>query len=212
MRLWLVRHGATVNNAEARFTGQTDIGLSETGRFQVELLAARLEEMSFDAIVSSDLKRAQQTAIPIATACKETVIWDRRMREIAMGEWEGRTLHDVRSSDPERFERWQSMPADNPPPGGESLRDVLARVAAAFESCYSRFPDGDVLWVTHGGVLSILAAHVLGLDLNRGVRLRRDNTSLSQISISEAGMQIVLWNDTRHLTENTLQIEKRQVM
>ena len=212
MRLWLVRHGATANNAEARFTGQTDIELSAIGHLQVQALAARLATRSFDAVVSSDLLRARQTALPIAATRSEPVIWDGRLREIAMGAWEGRTVEDVRSKDPVRFASWQVAPADSPPPGGESLRDVRTRVVDALETYCSRFPDGDVLWVTHGGVLSVLVGHVLGLDLNDDGKFRRDNTALSQLSITDTGIQIVLWNDTSHLSEHAGRVEDRQVM
>ena len=212
MRLWLVRHGATVNNAEARFTGQTDIELSAIGQLQVEALTARLANTSFDAIVASDLLRARQTALPIAAACGLSVVWDRRLREIAMGEWEGRTLEDVRSQNAERFALWQSAPADCPPPGGEALRTVRSRVVDALDACYERHPYGEVLWVTHGGVLSVLVAHVLGMELTVDGRLRRDNAAISQVCVSDSGMQIALWNNTMHLSETTSRIEGRQVM
>src|SRR6516162_7245433 len=108
MRLIVVRHGATVYNAEARFTGQTDAPLSAHGVRQSHALAERLQALDCATIVSSDLLRATQTAEAIvATHPTVTVRLDADLREIALGAWEGLTYAEVRERQPEALARWQ---------------------------------------------------------------------------------------------------------
>src|SRR5262249_10521920 len=102
MRLIVVRHGATLHNAEARFTGQANAPLSEHGRTQVQALAERLRTIDFSTVVSSDLLRATQTARQIVAAHPSTTLTlDPDLREIALGAWEGLTYADVRDRQPE---------------------------------------------------------------------------------------------------------------
>src|SRR5262245_1233098 len=95
MRLLLARHGATRNNAEARYTGQSDIPLSSLGERQAEALAKRLFFVRLDAIVSSDLARARATAERVARRHTLPIQLDPDLREIALGAWEGSTYEEV---------------------------------------------------------------------------------------------------------------------
>ncbi|MGZ3679953.1 MAG: histidine phosphatase family protein, partial [Ktedonobacterales bacterium] len=85
MRLLIARHGATPNNAQARYTGQSDIALSALGERQAEALALALADEHFDGIVSSDLRRARATAEAIARYHDLALQMDADLREIAMG-------------------------------------------------------------------------------------------------------------------------------
>ena len=108
MRLLIVRHGATANNAEARYTGQSDVPLSPLGERQVEAVARALADVRLDAIISSDLVRARSTAEAIARYHQVPVLLDPDLREIAIGAWEGLTYAEALRRDPSLVAAWQS--------------------------------------------------------------------------------------------------------
>lgn len=211
MRLVLVRHGATPNNVAARYTGQSDVPLSALGERQAEALAARLASSPFDTIVSSDLVRARATAERLAAVLDRPLQLDADLREVGMGEWEGRTVADVAERYREALAKWERDPVHFAPPGGESLDQFAARVARAL----ARWTDGAtgerMLMVTHGGVVGIAVCLALGLPLEYRRRIGRDNTSITELEFnpipaSESGdifaphsAQLVRLNDTAHL-------------
>lgn len=200
MRLLIARHGATLHNLEARFTGQIDAPLSPLGERQAEALASRLQSMRLDAIVSSDLSRARRTADAIAQRHAQPVIEDADLREISMGVWEGQTVSDVRREWPDLFARVECDPTGAASaPDGESWAQFTTRVDGALMRWLERYPQGDVLWVAHGGVVSALLLRALGLSYERRQQFARGNASLFELRYSAAGVVIVRANDTSHL-------------
>jgi broad specificity phosphatase PhoE len=200
VRLIVVRHGATANNASGRATGQTDVEMSPLGLVQAEALAGRLATATLDHIVSSDLLRARETANRVA-AHHPTVTFslDTDLREITMGEWEGLTQAEVLARDPAHATRWLTDPATVAPPGGETYGDLRDRLLRAIDRWTAAVPAGAVLWVTHGGVMGVLLCHALGLDLSRRFQFRRDNASITELVIENGTMILVRHNDTAHL-------------
>jgi len=155
-KLYLIRHGQTDWNVEGRYQGQTDQPLNATGRAQAEMLARQLVPAQLKAIYSSDLKRALETAQIVAAFLRLTVQLDPRLREISLGEWEGHVVSDIA----ERYQAAWANRARNPlearAPGGESIAEVAARVAAAAGDIVARHPAGPVLVVSHGLALAAL--------------------------------------------------------
>jgi len=201
MRLLIARHGATANNAQARYTGQSDAGLSALGAAQAEALAERLAGEHLDAIVSSDLARARATAESIAARHAGMPLrLDADLREVALGAWEGHTAAEAAALHPDAYARWQADAVDVAPPGGETVRAFQRRVVRALDRWRAEYPDGSVLWVTHGGVLGVLLCHLLGMDLARRGQFRRDNAALTELELHTAGYAILMrLNDTGHL-------------
>src|SRR5438093_4861428 len=118
------------------------------------------------------------------------------LRELSLGEWEGRTVDEVRALEGDPYRRWVRAPLDCPPPGGEALPEVCGRVLRAIDRIAAAHPDGDdVLVVAHGGVISVYACHLLGCSFNTVWRLRVDNCSLTTVEPP----RLVTLNDTRHL-------------
>ncbi len=197
MRLLLVRHGQSEWNQVRRFQGAHDVGLSDTGRVQAEALgrAVRRGYRVATAYVSP-MRRALETAeIALAgTAIPRVPLPD--LRELSLGEWEGRTVDEVRALHGDPFHAWVRAPLDCPPPGGEALPEVSARVRRAIARIGEDHRNGDdVLVVAHGGVISVYLCHLLGVSFNALWRLRIDNGSLS---IAEPP-RLVSVNDTTHL-------------
>jgi len=165
--LVLIRHGQTTWNQEGRYSGQTDIPLSEEGLRQAQHLAERLRGQSFQAIYSSDLQRARQTAEPIARATGAPLYFDPRLREINQGEWEGMLFEDIRRRFLDLWQHRLQNPHTAAPPGGETVGQVRERVLGALEEILQAHPQGRVAIVAHGLVLALILTHAQGEPLER---------------------------------------------
>lgn len=201
LRLLLVRHGVTDWNREGRFQGHRDPGLSEAGRHEAALVAARLSEdagLRPTRVVSSSLRRALATADPIAAAVDVRVEPDDRLKEIGQGEWEGRTHAELEVEDSERYLAWRQATGIRQPPGGEPIEAATERVRAFVADLAAAGGGATVCVVSHGGTLRILA-HAL-LELPDVHVLEVDNASLGVVRRSSSGpWQLERWNDTLHL-------------
>lgn len=182
-RLLLARHGQSISNALRRFQGAQDVALSPLGVRQAEALRRTLGRRRIAHVYASPLERARRTA-EIATAglgVPLTVVDD--LRELSLGQWEGCTVEEIRTGPGDPYARWVRDPVQCPPPGGEPLPEVQARVVSAMATIATAHPNGeDVLVVSHGGVISALLAHWLGLPLSSIWRLTIANCSLSEVS------------------------------
>jgi broad specificity phosphatase PhoE len=198
---YLVRHGESEWNQEGRILGHADVGLSELGRRQVELLSTRMAGESIDAAYSSDLSRAVDTATGALGQRDVPLITDPDLREFSYGEWEGLTLQEVKEEDPVLFDA-RFTRGDNAfaAPGGETSEDILKRVQHFVKGVEERHsPDEDLLIVGHGGSMRALALCLLDLTDESMWKLRMSNASVSIISNHSRGRVLELWNDTHHL-------------
>jgi broad specificity phosphatase PhoE len=196
MRLLLARHGESVWNAEKRFQGHTDIALSDRGRAQAEALGRALRGYRVRAAYVSPFARARETAELALRELGVPLTIIEELRELSLGEWEGCTVDEVRAREGDPYRAWLRAPHDCPPPGGEPLPVVHARVRAAVDRIAAAHPDGeDVLVVSHGGVISVYACALLGCSFNQLWKLRVDNASLTVVRPP----RLVSLNDTAHL-------------
>jgi broad specificity phosphatase PhoE len=197
VKLLLARHGQSVWNEVRRFQGSTDVELSDLGRRQARALGEALGRFRLGAVYVSPLARARETAeIALADAGMALTPVE-ELRELSLGDWEGCTVEEIRGREGDPYTAWVRTPLDCPPPGGEPLEEVRQRVADAIDVIERAHPDGeDVLLVTHGGVISVYACHLLGCSLNELWRFRVDNASLTVVRPP----RLVALNDTRHLT------------
>ena len=192
--LYFVRHAESEANAAGRFAGQWDSPLTERGRKQAEAVADFLKEVAFDRVVSSDLSRARDTAAAIARRHGLEVETLTDLREIDVGDAEGRLFEDLRSRPdftPDGFIQW---------PGGESLEEAFARVRRGIERVVSQSPGQTVCVVGHGGATRILVSHFLGLlpKLYRHPRPTR-NTDLTIVRTDGETYRIEALFDDAHL-------------
>jgi broad specificity phosphatase PhoE len=154
-RIVLVRHGQSTWNAEGRLQGQADPPLSALGRREAAALAPALR--GFTRVISSDLRRARQTAEALG---HPDAALDPEWREIHVGEWAGRPLAEL---PPGQEPAWRG--GDLVPPGGEAWEELAARVSDALDALLA--VGGDWLVVTHGGVIRAAVSHVTGADARR---------------------------------------------
>lgn len=168
-RLFLVRHGATEWNKQKLAQGMADIELTEDGRKQAIEIAERLSHENLTAVFSSDLKRASDTAGPIALAHGLEVITDKRLREIDQGEWTGLHVDEIKRRWPDL---WGPARHYSARPGGESPEQVRTRALAAIRDIIEAHPQGSVAVVSHGGTIRWISAEALGYDALRSARIR----------------------------------------
>jgi alpha-ribazole phosphatase len=198
-RVYLVRHGETEWNNVGRYQGQSDIALSARGRRQAELLQQRFSRVHLDAIYSSDLKRARETAMTIAAPHNLEVNLEKGLREINFGSWEGLRYQEIAELYPQAWEEWRRDPGQRVIPGGESFGQVKKRAAAVFKRIVQKEQGRRVLLVAHGGCLRSLMCFLLGVDLKSVWRFRLDNTGVSVVDCYGDDSILVLLNDTHHL-------------
>jgi probable phosphoglycerate mutase len=157
IRLVLWRHGQTAFNAQRRFQGQTDIPLNALGREQASRAARYLAALRPDAIFSSDLMRATETADELARLTGLTVQLDKDLRERYGGAWEGKTDTEIREQYPEAYAVWV-------PPDGETISAVADRAFAALERIADGIPPRSLaVVVSHGAALNMGMSRLLGL-------------------------------------------------
>ncbi|HUY74231.1 MAG TPA: histidine phosphatase family protein [Candidatus Dormibacteraeota bacterium] len=198
-RLLLVRHGQSTWNRDHRIQGQLDPPLSEQGRRQAELLGRRLAGRHWAGFYASDLKRAFETATILGRAIGITPEPLRSLREIFLGEWEGLRTDELAQRYPEAWAAWTDEPDWDLVSGGEGAALFEARISAAIEEILQRHEHGDVLVVTHGGVIQVALHRVVG-RANRGLfPFKIQNASLSVIERRDGQLVIAGVNDIGHL-------------
>jgi broad specificity phosphatase PhoE len=178
----VLRHGESVGNAESRWQGQADYPLTDTGRAQARKLAKRWknENVKFDLIISSPLKRAKETAEIIASALDVKIEFEPLWLERDNGDFSGLTVHEVRQN----FTRSQfSTPYDPVGGDGEGDWELFLRAGQALQSLLKREP-ARYLIISHGGLLNQFMHAVVGVAPqanNAGTRFRFSNTAFAQL-------------------------------
>jgi probable phosphoglycerate mutase len=158
------RHGRTRWNAELRFQGQRDIELDDVGRAQADKAAALLAAVGPTRIISSDLRRARDTARALAVRTGLEVSLDVRLRETFAGVWEGLTFEEISRSYPEDVLRWEHDEAGSRAGGGETRTEVAERMnTAVLEAVADLPPAGTLVVASHGGAARVGLARLLGL-------------------------------------------------
>ncbi|MCY0387355.1 histidine phosphatase family protein [Robbsia sp. Bb-Pol-6] len=217
--LILVRHGETGWNRIKRIQGQIDIALSPLGERQAALLGARTAAERaaregtlgrIDAVVSSDLARAMQTAAPIARAAGVAVQADHGLRERHYGVFQGHDAATIRARAPDAYAHWIAHDPDFTPEGGESLRTLYGRVVRTLGAIARRHPGRTVVCVTHGGVLDCAYRFAAALPLTGPRACPVLNASVNRIvwhnGAPDAPVQagadraaVLAWADIAHL-------------
>ncbi len=166
-RLCLVRHGQTDWNVQGRWQGNSDQPLNSVGLAQAAQVASELGGQYFAAIYSSDLLRARVTAQIIAHNLNLPVLIEPCLREINMGEWEGKLGVDIPALYPCEWANRLRYPCESHPPGGESLIDLSKRVVDVIIELSRNYPDAPILIVSHGLALAVLLCHAWAIPLEQ---------------------------------------------
>jgi probable phosphoglycerate mutase len=189
-RLWTIRHAESEWNVAGLIQGQTDLSsLTDRGHAQARALATRFRVGSISALVSSDLRRGIQTAMPLGAALGLPVHLDQRLRERSFGVLEGQPTSALTSS-LSGIKDDRVVDPDCRPPGGESITDLWWRAAAFLSSL--AYGVGDVVAVVHGGSLRALQACSEGTPPNLMTWTAQPNCAIQRLDLqpfdSPAGM------------------------
>ena len=150
MILYMTRHGETEYNILGRYCGSTDVPLNETGIAQAYELANRLQSMKFDAVISSPMIRARQTAKIVCAALDMEYIIYEQFAERNVGVYEGLTRDEAKERYPDLWNRQCTRKPDDAPDGGETLREACNRIDNGMERLIQDFNAKTVLLICHG--------------------------------------------------------------
>jgi len=199
-RILLARHGETDWNREGRWQGHLDRSLNDLGREQARALGAHLARIGVDALYSSDLARARETAaaVELATGLEATI--EPELREVDVGEWAGRTRAEARERDPAWYEEWAAGAVVGYR-GGETYLQLHDRSVRAFQRILAAGDGrGTVVVVCHGGNIRAIVSEVVGLGPSERWRIAStENCSLTAIERRQTGLTLVSFNESGHL-------------
>ena len=186
--LLLTRHGQTDWHHDNRYAGaSSDIDLTETGRAQAGALAAFARSVQPDAVISSPVRRALETARPSAAALGLELEVVEDLREVGFGLAEGRTAAELDAVNPAIMIQFRRDPVAHPFPGAESPETAAKRASDSLRAVAERHPGRQVLVVAHNTVLRLAMCALLELPINRYRQIfpRLDNAAITQLRLPD---------------------------
>jgi alpha-ribazole phosphatase len=184
-RLILVRHGEPVAAARGRCYGKLDIRLSKRGREQTLLTARELKTAAINAIYTSTLRRARESAEIVARVLGLEIYIEERLCEIDFGEFEGLSYDQVAERYPKQYRAWMETPTEITFPGGENFMQMRRRVLQATADIRSSHVGQTVAIVAHGGVCRIILAEALQMPPRNIFSLDQSYAAVSMIDYYE---------------------------
>jgi probable phosphomutase (TIGR03848 family) len=184
-------HGLLGRTLAGRMPG---VHLSEEGKAQAERLADRLSHLPIDAIYSSPLERACETAEPLA---RRVGLLCEEITELDLGDWTGSDFDQVEGD--QRWRYFNSYRSGTRIPGGEMMLETQVRAVAKMDGLRVAHPGGTVAVVTHGDVIRALIGYYVGSPLDLFLRFEISPASLSIVKLHEYGPQVLLMNYTGDL-------------
>lgn len=204
--LYLVRHGATDNNRAKppRLQGRrTDPPLSEEGHAQARQTGDMLAGFPLDAVYSSPLLRALQTAEAIAEPHGLSVQIDNALIEVDVGLWESRAWDEIEKTDPAAYEAFMADASVNPYLGGETISTVLARSGPAIRRLMADNLGRRIVVVAHNVVNRAFLADLMGIPVARYRSIPQDNCGLTLLRYRDGQPRLVTINGVFHLDEGS---------
>ena len=201
-KLYLVRHGQTVGNVQRMWQGWMGGELTPLGVQQAQATAHHLAArgQTFDALYSSPLRRAWQTAQVVGRALGLSPLAHEGLKEICFGEIEGMTWDEFAARHPEVHRRWKDRgDLSFTWPGGESRAEFYRRARQAIEDIAAWHDGQSIVVVAHGGTLRAILAHLFPAQLGQPWRHSLDNCSLTRVWLTPDGPQLLALNDQSHL-------------
>ena len=199
---YLVRHGATdVNLANPpRLQGRgMNLGLSETGKEQAKNTAAFFADRTIDAIFSSPLVRAVETAQIIAQQHGLDVTTIDNLTEVHVGDWEGMSWPDIEVADRDYYNRYMADTGTVPYLGGESFQDVQDRALPALRKVMSEHRGKQIVIVAHNIVNRTCLAGLLHIPIAKARAISQDNCGINVLRLSDDELKVRMTNVAFHL-------------
>lgn len=198
-RILLARHGQTVTNREGRFCGHAETALTDLGRRQARALGDRLANTRLDAVYTSGLGRALDTAAIALQGRDFEIRVDPALKEIHYGHWELEKEREIARRYPEQHRLMRDEDPAWQPPGGENIHVVRGRTAAALRRIARDHPHQTVLVVSHGTAIQCMLGEILAVAPTHTFRLVVANCGLSEVLVRNHRFVLARLNDTVHL-------------
>ena len=182
--IYFIRHGETVLTPTRKFsgTGSLDPELMQEGLDQAELVAEEAVKLGADVLIASPLKRTKQTAEAISRTTGLDIIFDESWYELSFGDWDGKSIEEVKEEDPDAYQAWLNSTA-YAPNGGESYDEASVRIEEALEKLVAEHPGKKVIVVTHNGVIKTAIKLAIGAPAEAVFHVDASPCSISSISI-----------------------------
>ncbi len=190
-RVSVIRHGA-VAGRQYVYRGHSDEGMTQHGMQQVRTAAVRLATPPFDCIASSPFRRCLEFARAYAGETGAPLAVIESFREMAFGAWEGMTPDQVARMDPVLHRLFRTSAGSVAPPGGETVMQLQARVAAAWDAWLQDSAGGHRLLVTHAGVMRVLLMRLLGMRHSHAYRIALPEAAYFQVSVMPGEAPVLL--------------------
>ncbi|MDY7546480.1 histidine phosphatase family protein [Glaciimonas sp. CA11.2] len=199
----LIRHGETDWNKDKRLQGHLDIALNAEGQRQAQALSACLAELTLDAVFSSDLQRARDTAQPLAAQHGLTLDVHADLRERCYGVMEGLRRPEIAERYPEAFNALNTRELDvRYPPGvnvAETLNEFSERAMGAMQRILGNTSHRRIAIVSHGGFLDCIYRHIENRTMREMRKFDILNASINRLVWTGAQLKLVDWGDVSHL-------------
>ena len=202
--LYLVRHGATPANEQRPYVLQgrgIDTSLSNTGQQQAAAVAEFLADRPLDAVISSPMKRARETADAIAQPHQLKASVLDNISECDVGRWEGRDWDSIMQDDAEAYSRFIDDPGIHGYPDGESYQDVLDRVGTPIDNLLATHRGQTVALIAHNIVNRVYLARLMDWPISRAREIRQDNTGINVIRGRDDEITLMSFNVRFHLDD-----------
>jgi len=198
-RIFIVRHGETDGNQKKIYRGHWDLPLNKNGRAQVKKAGEALKPVHLDAIYTSPLKRAVETAEAVAAHQEVEPEEDESLIDIDYGEWTRLPDAEVAEKFPDQYRQWRKSPETVLFPGGEGLPSVRARVEPALKTLAEEHPGQTIALASHRVPIKLLICAALGLPDSAFWQIQIDTASISALDYSDGRFNMIFSNETCHL-------------
>jgi probable phosphoglycerate mutase len=204
LRIYFVRHGETTYSQTGGFCGAIDPELTPAGSQMAEQFAATYAKVPWEAVYVSPMKRTIATAKPLCDAVGIEMQLHDGLREINYGDWEGKTVEEVKKDYEEDYINWLTEPAWNAPTnGGETSVEIASRSSLVIAEIEEKYKSGNVLVVSHKATIRIILCSLLGIDLGRyRYRIGALAASVSIVKFDVRGPLLEVLGDRSYMDEN----------
>ena len=199
LRIFLIRHGETEWNKQNRLQGHSDMHLSPEGYHQAIALADHAPFQHAEAIYSSDLLRAMETAGVIAERFNLGVKIMPELRETNFGDWEGREISELATESPKAFGKFFTDPERCHPPQGETFLECQARVMIAIREIIANHDNQNVIVVSHGAAIRLILGAALDMPIHKMWAIGQFNMAVNILRVDDGEFTVELMNSTEHL-------------
>ena len=204
LKIYFVRHGETTYSQTGGFCGAIDPELTPAGSQMAEQFAATYAKLPWNAVYVSPMKRTIATAQPLCDAVGMEMQLRDGLREIKYGDWEGKTVEEVKKDYEEDYINWLTEPAWNAPTnGGETSVEIASRSSLVIAEIQEKYKSGNVLVVSHKATIRIILCSLLGIDLGRyRYRIGALAASVSIVKFDVRGPLLEVLGDRSYMDEN----------